>query len=75
MSQIIIDGVTYDKNNLSKYASDLITSIQTADAELNRLKIQTSLVETARAVYARELTAALANQVQLSSDSGVIKIE
>jgi hypothetical protein len=56
---ITINGTEYTLADLPDSAKQQITNLRIADAELERLKMQTALAQTARNAYAQALAAAL----------------
>jgi len=59
MPQITIDNKDYDLDTLSDEAKAQLTSLQFVDGELQRLKAQTAVLQTARMAYAKALQASL----------------
>jgi hypothetical protein len=59
MPQVTIDNRPYDLDSLSDEARAQLNSLQFVDAELQRLKAQTDVLQTARAAYAKALQASL----------------
>lgn len=55
MPTIKIDNKDYDLNALSAEARAQLISLQATDAEIQRLRIQLAISQTARAAYARVL--------------------
>lgn len=56
---IKIDDKEYKLADLSQEAKSQLTNLRVCDAELQRLKAQIAITETARATYARALAKAL----------------
>ncbi len=56
---IKINGSEYKLADLSKEAKAQLTNLQVCDVELQRLKAQIAITQTAKAAYARALEAAL----------------
>lgn len=54
-----INDKEYKLADLSKEAKDQLTNLRVCDGELQRLKAQIAITETARNAYARALDAAL----------------
>lgn len=52
---VSINGTEYNLADLSEQARQQLTNIRAADAEIERLKAQTALAQTARNTYARAL--------------------
>lgn len=63
MTDIIIDGETYDGDSLSDSAKKHVQRIKFTDNEISRAKAQISVFETARLAY----VLALKEQVKKSS--------
>lgn len=59
MPIITIDNTDYDLNTLSDEAKAQLTSLQFADAELQRLHANIAVYQTARAAYGKALSEAL----------------
>lgn len=59
MQTIFIDGKEYDLDTLSDAAKGQLASLQFVDRELERLRAQAAVLQTARNTYANALTAAL----------------
>jgi hypothetical protein len=55
MPDIIINGQSYDTAKLSKAAKAQLASIQAADQEITRLKVQLAITQTARNTYGKAL--------------------
>jgi len=66
MPQITIDGKQYELDLLSSQAKEQLASIQYVDAELQRLKAQSAILQTARIAYANALKKALPPTVDMS---------
>lgn len=56
---ITLDGKEYPADNLSDNAKRLITNIQYAEQEVNRLRMQSAALQTARQSYIATLKAEL----------------
>jgi len=56
---LTIDGTEYNIADLSDDAKQQIANLRVADAELERLKSQIAIVQTARNTYARAVAEAL----------------
>lgn len=56
---ITVDGKEYSAENLSEQAKNLVTNVQATDQELNRLRVQNAIAQTARQVYVNALKAEL----------------
>ena len=56
---ITIDGREYDVSSLSENAKSQIANLRVTDQEIQRLKQQLAIAQTARAAYARALEAEL----------------
>lgn len=54
-----INGTPYALSDLSEAARTQVTNIQAVDAEINRLKLQLNIAQTARRVFIHALNAAL----------------
>ena len=59
MAKITIDDVEYDSDNLSDNAKAQVVSLQFVQAEINRLKSQLAVYQTAATGY----TAALKSEI------------
>ena len=55
MPTIKIDGKEFDTDSLSKDAKKQLQAIQATDAEIQRLKFQLAIAQTARNAYAKAL--------------------
>ena len=55
MPTIKINGKEFDTDSLSKDAKKQLQAIQATDAEIQRLKIQLAIAQTARNAYAKAL--------------------
>ena len=53
---ITIDGVEYNVNDLSNNAKAQVTNLRVTDAEIEKLKQQLAIYQTARTAYARALS-------------------
>lgn len=56
---ITIDGTQYALDNLSENARAQIVNLRVTDQEIARLQTQLAIAQTARAAYAKALTAQL----------------
>lgn len=56
---ITVDGKEYSAENLSEQAKNLVANVQATDQELNRLRVQNTIAQTARQVYVNALKAEL----------------
>ena len=61
MATITIDDVEYDSDNLSDSAKAQVASLQFCQAEINRLKSQLAVYQTASAGYTSALKSELDN--------------
>ena len=59
MSTVKIDNKDYDLNKMSPEAKEQLASLQYTDQEINRLKAQLAMAQTARNAYAKALEHAL----------------
>lgn len=59
MSTVKIDNKDYDLDKMSTEAKEQLASLQYTDQEINRLKAQLALAQTARNAYAKALENAL----------------
>jgi hypothetical protein len=59
MKMIKIDGKEYDFDSLSSEVKAQLQSLQFVDAELNRLAMQSAVLQTARLGYSKALNDAL----------------
>ena len=55
MATVTINGKEYDSEKLSDQAKSQLTNLRVCDAELQRLKAQVAITETARIAYIRAL--------------------
>ena len=55
MATITIDGVEYDTDTLSEQAKATIASLQFVDAQMQQLRNELAIADTARIAYARAL--------------------
>lgn len=62
MPNIKINDKSYATANLSETAKAHLASVQAADHEISRLKVQLAITQTARNAYARALTELLTAQ-------------
>ncbi len=69
MPNINIDGKDYDSDMMSAEAKAQLTSVQFADAELQRMGFKTAAMQTARAAYFNALKKELTAGVDLGSDT------
>tara|TARA_R100001039_G_C1847690_1_gene107797 strand:- start:1062 stop:1277 length:216 start_codon:yes stop_codon:yes gene_type:complete len=53
---ITIDGTEYNVADLSENAKAQVTNLRVTDAEIEKLKQQLAIYQTARTAYARALT-------------------
>lgn len=56
---ITINGKSYAASDLSEAARTQVLNIQAVDGEINRLKMQMAIAQTARRAYQNALVAAL----------------
>jgi len=54
---VTIDGKKYNIDQLSKEAKQLLANLQAADMEIQRLRFQAGMAQTARGAYAQALKA------------------
>ena len=59
MSQVTIDGQSYELESLSDNAKVQLRNLQSVDEEIRRLQIQMAIAQTARAAYASALKSEL----------------
>ncbi|WPZ31651.1 DUF6447 family protein (plasmid) [Sulfitobacter sp. OXR-159] len=52
---ITIDGVAHELSNLSENARAQVTNLRVTDAEIERIKAQMAIYQTARMTYAKAL--------------------
>lgn len=62
MPNITIDGVEYDREDLSEEAAAQLQSIEFVDAEIARLQAHVAAMQTARNAYASALSQLLPEQ-------------
>ena len=55
-NKITIDGVEYNAADLSDEAKQQIANLRVTDAEIERLKTQQAIAQTARNAYAKALS-------------------
>jgi hypothetical protein len=60
MLKLTIDGVDYQVENLSEKGQAQLRSLQFTEAQMQKLRHEVAVYETARAVYAAALKAELA---------------
>lgn len=65
MAIIKIDGVDYDTNKLNKEALEHINFVVLSDEQVNKLKIELAIVQTARNAYANKLKVMLAKAEEI----------
>ena len=73
MPTIKIDEKEYDLDQLSDDAKAQLASLQFVDAELQRLKAQTAVLQTARMAYSKALQAALPTPLEQAQSSETLK--
>jgi hypothetical protein len=61
MTQLSIDGQTYELESLSEEARRQLVNLQLTDEEIRRLQVRLAIAQTARAAYASALNAELAS--------------
>lgn len=66
MAKIEIDGKEYDTDNLSEDARNKLANVTYCDRKLNELRREGAVIQTARALYARELREALEKEAENS---------
>lgn len=62
MPIVTIDNKEYDTENLSVEAKMQLNNVQLTDQEIQRLKVQLAIAQTARNAYANGLSTALVAQ-------------
>jgi len=62
MPNITIDGVEYDREDMSEEAQAQLQSIEFVDAEIARLQAHVAAMQTARNAYANALSQLLPEQ-------------
>lgn len=60
--KVTIDGVDYDFSALSEKARNQVANLRVTDQEINRIKQQLAIYQTARAAFARALSEELPGQ-------------
>ncbi|WP_282048341.1 DUF6447 family protein [Sulfitobacter mediterraneus] len=60
---VTVDGKEYDAESLSDNAKNIISNIQFADQELNRVRLQSNALQTARQAYVTALKKELEGEV------------
>jgi hypothetical protein len=73
MATVNIDNQSYQLDSLSDEAKAQLQSLQFCDAELARLQAHAAVLRTARAAYAKALTAALPPALEQAQASETIK--
>ena len=53
---ITIDGITYNLADLSDEVKQQVANLRVTDAEIERLKVQQAIAQTARNAYAKALS-------------------
>lgn len=66
---LTIDGKEYDADNLTDAQKKIILNIQFADQELNRLRMLTAAIQTARQGYVNALKTNLENTAGEDGDN------
>lgn len=66
---VTVNGTTYPVSDLSPAARTQLLHIQAVDVEINRLKVQLGIAQTARQAYLRLLDASLPKTASASSDT------
>ena len=59
MSQVTIDGQSYELESLSDNAKTQLRNLQIVDEEIRRLQMRMAIAQTARASYSSSLKAEL----------------
>lgn len=59
---VMIDGTEYNVADLSENARNQVVNLRVTDAEIEKLKQQLAIYQTARTAYARALSAELPNE-------------
>jgi len=59
---VTIDGTEYNVADLSENARNQVVNLRVTDAEIEKLKQQLAIYQTARTAYARALSAELPNE-------------
>ena len=59
---VTIDGTEYNVADLSENARNQVVNLRVTDAEIEKLKQQLAIYQTARTAYARALSAGLPNE-------------
>lgn len=75
MATITIDGKNYDSDTLSAEATAQLHNLQVTDQKIDDLQTQIAICQTARAVYARELLAALPRDRPLAEAAAEITLQ
>jgi len=73
MPKITINNHTYELDTLSPEARAQLQSLQFCDAELNRLKAQAAVLQTARVAYSKALQAALPSVLEQAQANETMK--
>ena len=73
LTTITINNHAYELETLSDEAKAQLQSLQFCDAELARLQAQAAVLQTARAAYAKALTAALPSVLEQAQASETMK--
>lgn len=64
MTEVTIDGITYDLDALSEKAKQELMNLQAVDQEIQRLQVQLAIAGTARNAYAAAAKAELPQTAQ-----------
>ena len=59
---VMIDGTEYNVADLSENARNQVVNLRVTDAEIEKLKQQLAIFQTARTAYARALSEELPNE-------------
>ena len=66
---VTIDGTEYNVNDLSDNAKAQVTNLRVTDAEIEKLKQQLAIYQTARTAYARALQEELPKHAESTQEA------
>lgn len=75
LQTITIDGTQYKLADLSDKAKQQLANLRATDAEIERVKVQQSIMQTARNVYAESLSGQLPKPAHPNKKKGVVMID
>ena len=68
MPKITVDGIDYNTEDLSENGKAQLASLQFLETQMNKLKGEIAVFQTAKGAYVNALKAELENQEPLKSD-------